>query len=128
MDGKIGVKLNDQFMGYFKKGQLLGQIFAGFICDLDKMSDDALRSLLEQAVEMLKEMGVANNQQRTLRVLDRYDRMVLERFIVNSVLASEGMGNLPNFGFAYSEKKEGGGYRIKGMILCNPEAVCIWDK
>ena len=128
MDGKIAVKLNDEFMGYFKKGQVLGQIFAGFICDLDKMSDDAMRNLLQKAQDMLTECGIIHNSKRVTRVLDRYDRDIAQRFIINCVLASEGMGNLPNFGYARSEKTEGGGNRVKGMILCNPEITCTWDK
>jgi len=113
--------------------KIAGAIFALFISQLHLMSIDALRAVLVNAIEMLKEIGILDRHFNRvmlngLSIADRDDRIGLMTFISNVMLAGEGSGLLGGFGMATYEKAENGGRRIKGPLLFNPEKRSIYTK
>ena len=92
------------------------------------MSVDAIKQHMICITELIQELEIKLTMatKKTIKIIDNMvktveDRQVFINFIVNFILAREGLGLLPGFGCAITEKASKGNKRVKKQILMNPE-------
>jgi len=124
----IEIRFDNISIGRVSLGEILGTIFTPFVPILNIMSDDALITLIEQALELLSEFDLDQRLSRVIRsgskITEKFERLVATTFIVNTVLASEGMPLLRGFGY-YNYDGDKGHKKIKGSTGINPEVTSL---
>jgi hypothetical protein len=112
----------------------LGSILGIFLTRLDYMSDDAIRSNINEAILLVEELLDVKGDSRTKRMITNsrkylskdLNREQLIRFYIDMVMAGEGLSTLSGFGIAKTSTTEG---KKKGKASqgLNAEKISLYD-
>ena len=125
----IKILINGEF--YYETDKPIDVLLSFFQKDIDVypfMSIDAIKQRIVSTIELINELGFAltmstkkiiKNIENTINRIDKKD--ILINFIINFILAKEGLGLLHGFGCAVTQSAGGGKKRVKAMLSINPE-------